>query len=303
MPPRISHVLGADYFGDLEVHGALESALAARAATSTSPAASSSGGKSRKEILLFVLDTRHAQWAQNLLLNLDEHGLGGRALAIGSSVEACAGILARVERATLACGHSTFLRRTPQAEGGNRTLTAALNKWKIREWHVYHLWWQRWHYLARCVALGYNALSLDTDISLRANPYELFHGALRHRQLIVGLDSEATGRERPGLFPMINVGLVYCQGCRAHGPAWRVLNEVTRRAVAFLLSPVLYKTRHGHTDIAEQVLWEQDLFKDAIEHVAFRLPPNESRHARMNANPPGRRLPAGSERARAQVEA
>lgn len=273
--PIWSTVKSPDYFGDLEQPKAFESALAARCATPVP------GG--RRECLLFVLDTRHAQWAQNLLLNLDEHGLSGRALAIGSSDEACAGILARVSPSTLACGHSTFMRRV---EGSNRTLAAALKRWRIREWHVYHLWWQRWHYLARAVSLGYNALSLDTDISLRANPYNLFHGALRHRQLIVGLDSEASGAERPGLFPMINVGLVYCQRCHPRGPAHTVLTEVTRRASDFLHGPLLWKTLHRHTNIAERVLWEQDLFKDAIEYVAFQLPPNESRHARMNANPP-----------------
>ena len=34
------------------------------------------------------------------------------------------------------------------------------------------------------------------------------------------------------------------------------------------------------------MLWEQDLFKDALEHVAFKLNPDDSRHARENANPP-----------------
>ena len=62
---------------------------------------------------------------------------------------------------------SSYMRRTSQ----NQTLVAALNRWQIREWHVYHLWWQRWRYLAWAVELGYNAMSLDTDISLRANPY------------------------------------------------------------------------------------------------------------------------------------
>ena len=34
-------------------------------------------------------------------------------------------------------------------------------------------WWQRWHYAAAAVAAGYHVLSLDTDISLRADPYPL----------------------------------------------------------------------------------------------------------------------------------
>ena len=36
---------------------------------------------------------------------------------------------------------------------------------------------------------------------------------------------------------MINVGLVYCQRCEAHGPAHRVVSDVTRRVERFLLGP------------------------------------------------------------------
>ena len=264
----------ANYVGDLEQ--AFPSALAARSA------APSAGSNGRREIILFVVDARHSQWAQNFLLNLDEHGLGGRALAIGSSQEACEKLLKRVAAGKLTCGHSSYLRKG----AGNSSIDDALGKWKIREWHVFHLWWQRWRYLAWAVELGYNAMSLDTDISLRSNPYALFHGALAHRNLIVGLDSEAGGKERPGLFPMINVGLVYCQRCAINGGGHRVLKEVSRRVHSFLFGPLLWKTKHGHTMIAERVLWEQDLFKDALEHTAFNLPSGESRHAAGNANPP-----------------
>ena len=230
----------AHFVGDLEGDGVFAAALAHRA---TSPSA----GKTRREILFFVLDARHSQWAHNLLLNLAELGRAGQALAIASSREACAKLLTRVAADTLTCGTSSFLRKA--GSGANSTLTAALNRWRIRDWHVYHLWWQRWHYLAWAVKLGYNALSLDTDISLRSDPYAVFHSVLRHRHLLVGLDSEAGGHERPGLFPMINVGLVYCQDCDPDGPAHRVLSDVTRRVKNFLLGPVLYKTRHGRTDL------------------------------------------------------
>ena len=264
-------MVASDYFGDLE--SSFPAAVARRSHVAPN---------ANREIILFVLDARHAQWAHNLLLNLDELGLSGRTLAVASSKDACDELLPRVAPGSVSCGHSTHMRR----ESGNRTIADALDKWKIREWHVYHLWWQRWHYLSWAVRLGCNAMSLDTDISLRVNPYLLFHGALRHHQLLVGLDSEAGGYERPGLFPMINVGLVYCQGCRADGAAHRVLTEVGRRARAFLFGPLLWKTKGKHTTIAERVMWEQDLFKDALEGVAFGLPPHASRHARENANPP-----------------
>ena len=271
MPSSLQHIAQIsrhpDFIGDLEQHFA--SALAKRATAD-------------REVILFVLDAKHGQWAHNLLLNLDELNIGGRALAIGSSAEACAAILFRAPSGSVTCGNSTYMRRA----SGNRTLIDALDTWHIREWHVYHLWWQRWHYLSWAVRLGYNAMSLDMDISLRANPYTLFHGALRHRQLLVGLDSEAGGHERPGAFPMINVGLVYCQRCRPDGPAHRVLTEVGRRVHQYLFGPLLWKTKGKNTIMAERVLWEQDLFKDALEGVAFGLPPDVSRHALENANPP-----------------
>ena len=91
----------------------------------------------------------------------------------------------------------------------------------------------------------YSALSLDSDISLRADPYPLLHrSALARRQLLVGLDSDAPSGTGHALllFPGINVGLVYAHRCRMGGPAHTLLREVTRRAEAFLLGP----TRFSH---------------------------------------------------------
>ena len=83
---------------------------------------------------------------------------------------------------------------------------------------------------------------------------------------------------------MINVGFVYCRHCATHGPAHRVIADVPRRVLQLLMGRTLYKTRNGHSSLAEMVLWEQDLFKDAIEHVAFGLPAEQSRHALSNAD-------------------
>ena len=75
--------------------------------------------------------------------------------------------------------------------------------------------------LSEAVRLGYRVLSLDTDISLRANPYPLLHGVLRHHSLITGLDND---RDKSSyVFPNTNVGFVYVRG-PAHSAAhvsWR----------------------------------------------------------------------------------
>ena len=58
---------------------------------------------------------------------------------------------------------------------------------------------QRWLILARAAALGYSVLSLDTDISLRIDPYPLFRGALARFTLIFGLDTDK--QTYPAYFP------------------------------------------------------------------------------------------------------
>ena len=256
---------------NFELESNFATALAARAHVSAS---------GQRDVILVVTDSRHTHYVHNLILNLAKLGVDGRTLAIGSSEVACTRLLARAPSGSVGCGYSSWMRN-----GINATMDAALDRWNIGPKHVYHLWWQRWHYLSWAVQLGFSAMSLDTDISLRANVYELLHGRLSHHHLFIGLDHEASGKERPNVFPMINVGLVYCQRCAPDGPAHRVLREVTRRVQHFLFGEVLYQTRHGRSGIAVRVLWEQDLFKDAIEHVAYRLPMHASRHARSNADP------------------
>ena len=246
--------------GDLEAPGAFASAVQSRARP-LSPMTR------RSDVIMFVCDERHTHYAHNLLLNLAELGLAGRALAIGNSALACQRLIARSPADSVTCGYSSYLR-----SGTNATVDRALRSWRIGDGHVYHLWyagvdksppaglaiehsvarvhrWQRWHYLGWAVRLGYNALSLDTDISLRADPYVLLHGPLGHRQLFVGLDSEASGAERPGVFPMINVGFVYCRRCATHGPAHRLIADVPRRMLRLLMGPTLYKTRNGHSTL------------------------------------------------------
>lgn len=254
-------------FGDLEQPGELERALVARSARLQAR-------NGQREIIFTVCDHRHHRWAHNLLLNLLELGIQ-HTLVIGSSADVCKTLGSRLG-ALVGCGHSSFL-----LQGRNRTIDRGLRAWRVPEEHVYHLWWQRWHYMARAVALGYNALNLDGDISLRADPYPLFHGPLAHRELILGLDGSYDGSYNPHMFPAVNVGVAYCQGAR-HGAAQWVLEEMDRRVLAFLLAPPLMqgKTRN----VAQQVLWEQDTMKDAIETAVFGdARPAEAvlRHVRM----------------------
>ena len=136
-----------------------------------------------------LTDEHHMRLSLNLLLNLEEHKLRHH-LVITSSAAVCAALWARAEPIglSLGCGHSSFLHR-----GTDAAIEAGIAAYSFADTHVYHLWWQRWFFLSEAVGLGYRVLSLDTDVSLRFNPYPLFHGALRHHSLITGLDNDQVG--------------------------------------------------------------------------------------------------------------
>lgn len=182
------------------------------------------------------------------------------------------------------------------------TIDLGLQAYHIHDGHVYHIWWQRWHYMARAVELGYRALSLDSDLSLRVDPYDILHGALRSHELVVAIDSARSGAQLMRFFPAINVGFVYCRD-RAGGAAHRVLTEVagsferllcaagrgselmTLQPATPLLSPSSLKSgasQHAGRvayERVQQVLWEQDTFSDVVETAAFGLTgPEAHRH-------------------------
>ena len=86
---------------------------------------------------------------------------------IADSGPTCDAIRARLPLMRAACcAHSSYMQNEPG-------LVAGLKAYNVKPNHVYHLWWQRWHYAAAGVAAGYNMLMLDADISLRADPYPL----------------------------------------------------------------------------------------------------------------------------------
>ena len=275
-------------YGDLAKPGAFARALRERSAAG--------------EIILTVADWKHHRWAHNLLLNLELLSLRHH-LVLAAEAQVCVSLAVRM-RGALGCGYSSWMRR-----GYNATIDRGLQAYKIHDGHVYHIWWQRWHYIARAVELGYRALSLDSDLSLRVDPYTILRGALRHHELVVAIDSARSGLQLPRFFPAINVGFVYCRD-RAGGAAHRALVEVTRSFERLLCGSDLVPLPVGkrkeisqqvgrrapkhtrttrtkaHADdhlslyiwrlseprlAAQQVLWEQDTFSDVIETAAFGL--------------------------------
>ena len=237
--------------------GALARALAVRATPS-------------REIIFMLTDDHHVRLALNLLLNLDELKLHHH-LIIASRPRVCATTWARAQQigVSLGCGHSSFLHR-----GSSARIDAGLDAYAIEDTHVYHLWWQRWFFLSEAVGLGYKVLSLDTDVSLRADPYPLFHGPLAHHDLITGLDTDQA--MRPFYFPAANVGLVYARGPPNGGAHW-VLSESRRRLERLLQGGIVpLPEQRG---VSQQVVWDQDTFKDVLETAAFTPAAPSYRHA------------------------
>ena len=88
-----------------------------------------------QEIIFMLTDQRHERLALNLLLNLAELGLHHH-LTIASSSDVCTSLWRRSQGLdlSLACGHSTFLRR-----GQSASTDAGLAAYGIGDAHVYHL--------------------------------------------------------------------------------------------------------------------------------------------------------------------
>ena len=226
--------------GDLASAGILLRALASR---------SSAEG----EIIFMLTDERHLRLSLNLLLNLEALGLSHH-LVISTSSAACLSLWERARplNLSLGCGWSSFLHRNATT-GATAAHDAGLVAYGIEDSHVYHLWWQRWYFLSEAVSLGYRVLSLDTDISLRANPYPLLHGPLRHHSLIVGLDNDA--KLRPFYFVAANVGFVYAKAPQGSAAHW-VLAECRRRLERIArgeIFPLPSKPSHS----SQQMLWDQ----------------------------------------------
>ena len=251
-PPRLTNTAS---FPDLHKVGAFEKMLASTASRD-----------GHRDVILLVADGHHANWAHNFILNLRELHLS-HFLVIAASQQACAALDARVGLFGR-CGHSTYLRA-----GHNASIDHGLREYAIRDSHVYHLWWQRVHYMARAVALGYHAFIMDTDTSLRADPYPVLRGPLRHRPLVFGLDNDFDGAQNLGEFPGINCGWIYCAG-RPGGAAHAVIARWARRMEELLAGEIVRNTEGG---AVFHMMFDQDTWKDLLETAAFRPPPSSYR--------------------------
>ena len=257
--------------GDLEESAVLRRAL---------DRASASLGGEQREVILMVTDLKNQQWAHNALLNLNRLKLH-HSLVVASAPDVCASLHMRMLSSDVHagghCAHSSYLRNSSSA-----VIAAGLGRWGIKEGHPFHLWWQRWRYVGLAISMRFNVLNLDTDISLRADPYPLLTRMYGHRQLVVGIESEKPGSKNHFIFPAINVGFVYCRAS-AGGTVQRLVTELTRRVEQLLLAPTPTYDRRTGERLAINTMWEQEIFRDVVETFAFGLQPPSFRHALYHA--------------------
>lgn len=260
--------------GDLEAPGLLERALSRYSALRTTKY--QNGTCRQREIIFMLTDDRHIKWAHNLLLNLRDLHIT-HTLVIASNAAVCKSLgrrLRAVGSPSPGCAHSSYLR--------NGSMAAGAARWGIGDQHVFHLWWQRWRYTSRSVGLGYNVLFLDTDITVRADPYPLLQAVYSHRQLLVGIESDLPARSNRFTWPAANVGFLYTHCAEPNGAVHWLLSEVARRFEALLLTAA--PIRHVKSNaIATNLLWEQDTFRDVLENMAFGLERSSARHARYHS--------------------
>ena len=83
------------------------------------------------------------------------------------------------------------------------------------------MWLMRWFLFNSVARRGYNPLILDTDNSVRMDPYLFLKSAmLRPYQLVVSFDDGV---------PEINCGAVYAQNAAPDGPVAWITAEVVDR--------------------------------------------------------------------------
>jgi hypothetical protein len=234
---------------DLSAPGALEAAAAKRSF--------------RKEIILFVNNKGGSHLAANQVANLRSVGIE-HYLIVTNTAECCRALMDGPWG--ISCGWTSFLQNHPR-----------LGIYQVDAEEVatpFRLWWVRFHFLERLVALGYNPMYIDTDVSFRVNPYPLFKGPLGKYHLF--------GQDESGAINGINIGIIYAQNARVGGGAHWVLNETVARMYRVLeAEPILRKWDGQVASGAKETLWDQHIYNDVLESAILGKEMYRRSHQRM----------------------
>jgi hypothetical protein len=157
----------------------------------------------KRELILTTADGSHLEELFNLLLDFHDLGME-HTLIFMDSTESCT--RAAEFLPSLGCTWSDFLRQEHPGPYWTR---------------IIHMWLMRWLLFNSIVRRGHNALILDTDNSVRADPYMFLKSShFSGYQQVVSYD---------GGIPEINCGAQYGQSIAPDGPLAWITAEVVDR--------------------------------------------------------------------------
>lgn len=171
------------------IAGAMESLLSARAF--------------RKEVILTTADGEHLEELVNLMLDFHDLGMA-HTVVLMDSEESCQ--KASKFLPNLGCIWVSFLNRDHPQPYWTKTI---------------HMWLLRWQVFNSMVRRGYNVLILDTDNSVRMDPYVFLKNKMfSSYNQIVSFDNG---------IPEVNCGAQYGQNISPDGPLAWITAEVVDR--------------------------------------------------------------------------
>lgn len=204
----------------------------------------------KKELIITIFNPKGSVMGLNLVRNLAALNIE-HYLIIGNTAELCEEFM-RFDKNT-GCAWSSYLKDHPR-----------LSTYEVSNEEggaPFRLWWARFAYMARLSAKGYNVMYVDIDVSFRVDPYPVFKGPLGRHNLL-------SQRERAAL-PGMNIGIVYCQNCKAgSGGHWVLENTVQRMMDILESEPPRTKWDGRVAGGAKELLWDQHIFNDVLESAA-----------------------------------
>lgn len=178
----------------------------------------------KREIILTTADSGHLELLFNLLLDFHELSMTHTVVLMDTEA-ACnsASALAAHFNLSLGCAWTSFLQHDHPELYWTKSM---------------HMWLLRWLLFNSMVRRGYNVLILDTDTSIRMDPYFFLKSPpFSQYNQIVQYDDNA---------PEINCGLQYGQNIESDGPLAWITAEVVDRMLRCCRLPWQCAGRHAH---------------------------------------------------------
>eukprot|EP00798_Chlamydomonas_sp_ICE-L_P030110 gene30110-35086_t len=127
------------------------------------------------------------------------------------------------------------------------------------------LWHNRWRTMARQARLGYNVLSIDTDVVFYHDPYRFFKAPPFKKYVIINQPETLYSSSDYHHVNAANGGIIYVQNASPTGPAAWLLAEVSDRILRFLDDNFKELLKHNIRTSCDYM--DQDCLNDVIHSV------------------------------------